>query len=218
MDYEYLIERYDRKTVSVMVHPQKGVIVKAPVHLSQERIELFLLKHDDWIKQKINKNEQEKHYFDDVLKGQKALYLGKKMQIVRVDDATKVTDRWIAIKNGQDIQRNVKKLLKAEAARLIPLITADFAQKMGVSYHSVEVKEYKSRNGACTSEGDLTFSWRLIMVDKALIDYVVVHELAHLKQFNHSKDFWLEVEKWIPDYKQRKKALDLYRFKDQLYR
>ena len=67
-----------------------------------------MLKHDEWIKQKINKNEQEKHYFDDVIKGQKALYLGKKMQIVRVEDATQITDRWIAVKKGQDIQRNVK--------------------------------------------------------------------------------------------------------------
>ncbi|MBE7090734.1 MAG: M48 family metallopeptidase [Clostridiales bacterium] len=218
VDYEYTLERSDRKTLSVAYHPKKGVLVKAPNGLSEERILIFLAKHEDWINKQISQNEQEKHYFDDVIKCKKILFLGKKMSVVRVDDTTKLTERWFAVKFGQDVARNAKRVLKNEAVKLIPEIVKEYAAKMGVTPKSVEIKDYKSRNGACTNEGDLTFSWRIIMVDYPLVEYVVVHELAHLKHFDHSKDFWKEVEIYIPDYKKRRKALELYRIKDTLYR
>lgn len=218
IEVDLKVEYSDRKTLSVGVHPKTGVVVKAPNGFPEDRILLFLQKHDDWIRKHVEKNEQEKHYFDDVIKGQKALYLGKKMQIVRVSDQTKMTDRWIAVKNGQNVPRVIKKLLKEEAERILPPLCEKYAKEMGVKYRSVNVKDFKSRNGCCSAEGDLTFSWRIIMTDMPLVEYVVVHELAHLKEFNHSKEFWKEVEKVIPDYKKRKKALDMYRFKDFLYR
>lgn len=82
-----------------------------------------------------------------------------------------------------------------------------FAEKMSVSYNRISIKEMKSRWGSCSSDGNLSFQWRLILAPKTVLDYVVVHELAHRKHMDHSPAFWHEVEKVLPDYKVRRKWL-----------
>lgn len=82
-----------------------------------------------------------------------------------------------------------------------------FAPLMGVSYNRIFIKEQKTRWGSCSSLGNLNFNWKLILLDEALLDYVVVHELAHRKQMNHSPAFWAEVEQILPDYRERRRRL-----------
>ncbi|WP_051145164.1 M48 family metallopeptidase [Thiomicrorhabdus sp. Kp2] len=82
-----------------------------------------------------------------------------------------------------------------------------YAQKMGVQYHSLTVKGYKSRWGSCYSDGRIQFNWRLMQAPEWVIDYVVVHELAHLVHANHSRDFWNLVEQHYPKTKQAKQVL-----------
>ena len=71
----------------------------------------------------------------------------------------------------------------------------------------IVIKEQKKRWGSCSSKGNLNFNWKLIFAPPEIIDYVVVHEMCHLKHMNHSKDFWWEVEQILPDYKERRKWL-----------
>lgn len=75
------------------------------------------------------------------------------------------------------------------------------AKTMGLAYKSLKINNAKTRWGSCGSSGNLNFTWRLIMAPKKVVDYVIVHELAHLKQMNHSPKFWNEVKLIIPDYK-----------------
>jgi predicted metal-dependent hydrolase len=82
-----------------------------------------------------------------------------------------------------------------------------YAAIMGVFPEHVSINSAKTRFGSCSSKKRLNFSCRLMTYDERAIDYVVVHELAHLKHLNHSKDFWAFVEKFMPDYKERKKLL-----------
>jgi len=82
-----------------------------------------------------------------------------------------------------------------------------YAEQMGVSYRSLTVKGYKSRWGSCYSDGRIQFNWRLMQAPKWVIDYVVVHELAHLVHANHSKDFWELVELHYPKTKQAKQVI-----------
>ena len=76
-----------------------------------------------------------------------------------------------------------------------------------VKINRITIKEQKSRWGSCSSKGNLNFNWRLILAPEAVLDYVVVHEMCHLKYMNHSKAFWSEVERILPDYKDRRKWL-----------
>ena len=86
----------------------------------------------------------------------------------------------------------------------------DFAKKMNVHFNMVRIKNFKTIWGSCSSKKNLNFNFKLFFLPESLIDYVCVHELAHLKQMNHSKEFWLEVEKQIPDYRLRREELKRY--------
>ena len=85
-----------------------------------------------------------------------------------------------------------------------------FAKQMNVHFNMVRIKNVKTIWGSCSSKKNLNFNFRLFFLPEALIDYVFVHELAHLKHMNHSKAFWSEVEKQIPDYKKRREELKRY--------
>ena len=82
-----------------------------------------------------------------------------------------------------------------------------YSLKMDVTYNRVSVRDQKTRWGSCSSKGNLNFNYRLFYLSEELLDYVVVHELAHRRHMNHSKDFWQEVEVYFPDYNACRKQL-----------
>lgn len=93
------------------------------------------------------------------------------------------------------------------AREILPIKVAYYARIMGVSYERIAIRHQKTRWGSCSSLGNLNFNCLLMMMPEAVQDYVVVHELAHRKEMNHSARFWAEVEKIIPDYKKHRKWL-----------
>jgi len=82
--------------------------------------------------------------------------------------------------------------------------TNRFAKIIGVKPKSVTVKDYKTRWGSCSSKGDVSFNWRIIMTPHQIIDYVVIHELCHLLEHNHSPKYWRLLERHIPDYLEKR--------------
>lgn len=85
--------------------------------------------------------------------------------------------------------------------------TAYYARIMGVSYGRIAIREQKTRWGSCSSKGNLNFNWRLILAPEEVLDYIVVHELAHRREMNHSKAFYAVVESVLPDYRQARRWL-----------
>ncbi|MBQ7645799.1 MAG: M48 family metallopeptidase [Clostridia bacterium] len=107
-------------------------------------------------------------------------------------------------------QPSVKKLSNAELRELadraldvLPSRVRYFASLMNVEYSRITVRNQKTRWGSCSSQKNLNFNCLLMLVPEEIRDYVIVHELAHLKEMNHSKKFWSEVEKVLPDYRER---------------
>ena len=102
----------------------------------------------------------------------------------------------------EDIQAYKQKLKPQLEEKL-----AFYGALLGVTYERVTIRDQKTRWGSCSSLGNLNFNWRLALVPEELLDYVVVHELAHRLEMNHSPAFWALVEKILPDYRQRREAL-----------
>ena len=97
------------------------------------------------------------------------------------------------------------KLLRKKAKEIIPLKVEYYAKIMQVNPSSVKINSAKKRYGSCSGTNNLNFSLYLMDKDERFIDYVVVHELAHIKHHNHSKDFYSFIEQFMPDYKERMK-------------
>lgn len=99
------------------------------------------------------------------------------------------------------------KALAGEACKVIPKRVQYFAELVGVDYGRITIRNQRTRWGSCSSRGNLNFNCLLMLTPAEVLDYVVVHELCHRKEMNHSKAFWREVQKVIPDYKRHEKWL-----------
>lgn len=97
--------------------------------------------------------------------------------------------------------------LADRALKYIPDRVAYFSTMVGVTYGRITIRNQRSRWGSCSSKGNLNFNCLLMLMPQEIIDYVVVHELCHRREMNHSQAFWKEVEKVLPDYKARRKWL-----------
>ena len=97
--------------------------------------------------------------------------------------------------------------LKKKARAVIPGRVAYYAPLVGVSYGRITIRNQRTRWGSCSAKGNLNFNYQLYYLPEELMDYVIIHELAHRKHMNHSKEFWKVVEEYCPDYRERRKVL-----------
>lgn len=104
-------------------------------------------------------------------------------------------------------RKQLEKWYRKEAAGVLFEKAAEFAGYLQVSFKELHIKDQKSRWGSCSSRGSLNFNWRILMAPEPVCDYVVIHELCHLKHMNHSPDFWQLVAAFCPNYKQYRKWL-----------
>lgn len=107
---------------------------------------------------------------------------------------------------GRFTEEEIEKMLKL-AKQVIPEKVAYYARLMGVTYGRITIRKQKTRWGSCSREGNLNFNCLLMMVPPEVLDYVVVHELSHRLEMNHSSRFWSQVEKVIPNYRKLRKWL-----------
>ena len=201
------IIRSRRKTLTITVDSFGRLIVRAPLHCSEQRIYAFIAEKEGWIVRKISEKKGAGIELPpENLNGYSLMILGRKCKIYLVDTPKVSFDGengrlYLPSKNSKD---RLVKWLKENAKRIFTQVTEDTAKRMGVTYQSVEINSARSRWGSCSGENAIHFTFRLLYAPKEVVEYVIVHELAHTKHHNHSKAFWLEVAKFVPDWKDKR--------------
>lgn len=130
---------------------------------------------------------------------EKSDWIEKHVQKVRERQAMKTKEDFFTPEQLQE--------LAMQAWEQIPERVQYFAQKINVSYGRITIRNQRTRWGSCSSKGNLNFNCLLMLTPREVQDYVIVHELCHRKEMNHSKQFWQEVENILPDYKEWRKWL-----------
>jgi predicted metal-dependent hydrolase len=211
----YLLERRSRRTVGLKIN-QSGLVVHAPSRISQSTLEQMLMSKLDWIIKKLHAqklNQVETMQWED---GAKLLLLGNQITLsVRPDTVSRAVDYQpglleVALPNTGNQTVIAKKVLQwykkqalSDFSRRIALLSA----KLGVTTPPLFLSSARSRWGSCNSKQEIRLNWRLLQAPPHIINYVVAHELAHLKEMNHSAKFWAIVERIYPDYKTAEKEL-----------
>ncbi len=140
----------------------------------------------------------------------------RRMALRDIDDFVERHRSWIEQRTRQltEVQKNrhvISEQEREEGIRVakdqIPRRVVYFAEQMGVTYGRITIREQKTRWGSCSSKGNLNFNWKLVLMPDEILDYVVVHELAHRQELNHSERFWAIVAEVLPDYRERRTEL-----------
>lgn len=206
MEFNYEIKYTNRKTVNISVERDRSVIVRAPQGISAEKIECIVQSKKDWIIEKINHEQKypAKLIPKEFVSGETLLYLGRNYQLLVVDneiDDVEFNQRFIISKSNQ---KNANKLLKDwyfERAKIkIEHQVKKYAKHLGVKYKEIKISDMKYRWGSCTPNNVIIFNWKLIKAPMYVLDYIIVHELAHLIEPNHTPKFWNIVSIQIPQY------------------
>lgn len=206
-----------RKTLSIAITPQAQVKISAPGFLGVGDIEKFILSKGQWVIRKLEQARQEqsllaaKRYRD----GYQLFFLGERHPIVfrgpdmagpSLDfDGRSWTLTGVDGKEQNEIRELFVNWYKEQARELFPSRIFHHARLMGLDPDRIAVKEQKRSWGTCSfRHRAIHLNWQLIMAPVSVIDYVVIHELAHLRHPNHSRRFWSLVERHMPDYRQNK--------------
>lgn len=203
-----------RKSIAITLDKDWEVLVKAPYLTSKNTILTFLEKHKSWIfkRQTEIKSSKKKYVSWELL-----YFLGEWYSIIYDEKIKKITFDWknFIIPDSftyNEIKKWLENFYKKEAKIYIEKRLVFIANINNLDFNSFRITSAKSRWGSCSTRKNLNFVFRLIMASPSVIDYVIVHELAHLKEMNHSKNFWdlvdiISKKIWIEDYKKEKKWL-----------
>lgn len=211
----YQLERRQRRTVGLKI-TATGLVVHAPKRISQTHLEGLIVLKADWIRKKLAALSESKVPELQWQHGEQLLLLGNTVTMaVKPDVRSRAVEYTpgmlqLAMPNHIDasaVARKVmlwyKKQALVDFARRLEI----FSAKLGVAMPALMLSNARTRWGSCNSKKEIRLNWRLLQAPPHIINYVVCHELAHLKEMNHSAKFWAVVASIYPDYKTAEKEL-----------
>ncbi len=218
---EYILKRTSRKSIGIAIDKTGVVTVSAPNRVTEASINEILIKKSPWITDKLTKIKEQ--YSEIVssrsfINGETLPYLGKLIKIeIREDKQLKKPivrlsdDSFVVYCDGKVDAEKIKDSFKLWYLEQFQKILKErvhlYSQRLGVKPGRITIREQKTRWGSCSSKGNLNFNWRLVMASPEVLDYVVIHELCHMKHMNHSNNFWALVQNICPRYKEYRKWL-----------
>ncbi len=219
-DIEYqLLPGAPRQTTDIVIERDGVVRVRPPHKMTPEQVDETVFSKRMWIYRNLAvwHDLNATRVVREWVNGESFLYLGSSYRLSLVDtqeEALRLKDgrfqllRTVMERGGRDAaQQTFEQFYKDKGLPRIQQRVAFFAPKVGVIAGKVQVKELGYRWASCTPNGNLNFHWKCFMAPLTVIDYFVVHELCHLRHRDHTDAFWNEVDKVLPNYRERKEWL-----------
>jgi len=222
-EIKYTLIKSKRKTVALKITNEGEVVVSAPLRASNKAIEDIVLKKAKWIAEKLKvvKENQSKVKKSEFINGATISLLGKEYKLIVEEvlikgasvkfDGSVFNVRVNNALNNEGKQQFIKEVLtlwmRKKAKEVFEERTRYYANEIKLYPKKITIKEQKTLWGSCSSKDNINFNWRLIMAPIEILDYVVVHELCHLKHRNHSKEYWDFVEAAMPEHEERRQWL-----------
>lgn len=215
LDFE-LRESPRRRAMEIVVDRQGELRFYAPEGCDRDEMETFVLARREWIyerlaeKERLNPPRPPKEY----VSGEVFFYLGRSYRLLLVDDHAQ--KKPLKLVNGQfrlrrsEAPRGAKHFVRwysEKGRRWLPTRAKPFIDRLGIDGTEVRVRDLQNRWGSCTQDGVVNIHWAAMKVPPRVVDYLLVHELAHVLVHDHSREFWGLVERILPDYQEHKRWL-----------
>ncbi|MBF4693795.1 M48 family metallopeptidase [Fusibacter ferrireducens] len=216
------VVKSNRKTCEIRVERDGSVTVKAPKRYTSQMIKAILEDKADWIDRKVEWMKTNALLWPPL-----NFEIGSTVPIWYEDYRITISDsvnsyldqvhkrimiRSTVAHEAEAIKQEIIKLLRVFLKNYLIVRVKMWSDEMQLNPNEIRIKLMRSRWGSCSSKGNLNFSLNLVLLPKEIVDYIIVHELAHLKELNHSKRFWEVVERYYPLYAERKKWLNINTF------
>ena len=211
---KYAILRRNVKNARIRISNDLSVTAIVPLNYSIYKIDNLLIDKQNWIIKTINRLKRNSKSIE--LTDNQILFLGEVYKFV-LDSST--DNRVLTFRDSKEIKSSLnlaedRTLLtiwyKKYADMFIKYKVYEIADTNGFKFNRLFIRSQKTKWGTCSSGKNLSFNWRLILCSMFVVDYLIIHELSHLKEMNHSSRFWSTVEELCPDYKKAKQWLKEY--------
>jgi len=206
------IIRSRRRTISLEITPDAALVVRAPLRTPESYITGLIREKQDWIERKMaeirNRPMAGKKQF---VNGERFLFLGTEYPLVVLPGSDAPVSLGGSFFIGERRLPQARELFRAwyveKAKEIVPARVAGFAAILDYRPKKIRISDTRRRWASCSTSGTLSFCWRLILAPPEVTDYVIVHELVHMRQPDHSPRFWEKVGQAMPDYKKHREWL-----------
>ena len=213
----YIVKRSTRaRHVRLEIKRETGLTAVIPRFYSIRRLHDLLKIKQAWVLRNLTaySNVRSPSVGKEVKTGDVILYLGRELKVLTTGKSGKTDrvrlepDRVIVCNSDkQKLNAVLEQWYRIQAAKLIKEKTEKWRARLHVSYNRLTIRGQKSRWGSCSHKGNLSFNWKLLMAPEPVIEYIIIHELTHLKEMNHSQRFWQLVAERCPRWCEHKKWL-----------
>lgn len=207
----YTIIRSQRRTLALEVTSDARLVIRAPVDLPEKTIVDFIARKSGWIESKMEYVRRNLPVTKSYEEGNTVYFLGKQYPLSYLDNPGQIIDLRDKLYISESYRSRIKGLLISwyiyQGYQIIPKRVLYWSELLGYKPTGIKVTKAEKRWGSCSNRGSLCFSWRLLMTPPEVIDYVIVHELAHLRRSDHSALFWRLVESHLPGYREQREWL-----------
>lgn len=213
---EIKVIRSRRRSVSIKINENGEVMVRCPLKFPKDEFLKIINSKKLWIEKCVNNINEKKLLNKDFYTFDKILFNGNVYDIEKSEKFIKIEYSILKIK-GNDIRKTLITWLKKQAETLLFARLDLISNIVGKNYNQASIMNARKKWGSCDNNKNIRLNYRLVMLSNKYIDYVCLHELSHTKYMNHSKLFWNEVSKFMPNWKQIKNEMANFNFILEIY-